>query len=81
MSEPSPQDALAAAGLTLTEALRTVGLGLEAHGVLAAQVMVAASGIAVATQTANGRHDYPWNLIAIHSGSYQESRGAPGPTR
>jgi hypothetical protein len=35
----------------------------------------------VATETAYGRHDYSWNLLAIHSTAYQESRGAAGPTR
>jgi hypothetical protein len=61
--------------LTLPEALRTIGLSLERLRVPEAQVAVTAAGITVDTSTAYGRHEYSWNLIAIHSTAHQEGRG------
>jgi hypothetical protein len=75
----------AMAGLTLAEALRTVGLSLEAQGVRQASLAVTASGITVSGFGDFGQRVYPWTLIAIRSTSYHENRGeaardSPWPT-
>jgi hypothetical protein len=81
MSDPTATGAWPAPGLTLPEALRTIGLSLEPLKIPEAQVAVTPSGITVTASGAYGRHEYAWNLIAIRSSAHQESRGERAPRR
>jgi hypothetical protein len=76
MQRYTPRRARSVGPVSLQEALRTVGLGLEVNKVSRVELTINLSGIQIATTSAYGVRNYTWQEIEAQSRSQQEHRRA-----
>jgi hypothetical protein len=76
MQRYTPRRARSVGPVSLQEALRTVGLGLEVAKVGRVVLTVNLAGIQVATTSAYGVRNYTWHELEAQSRSQQEHRRA-----
>ncbi|HEY7064785.1 MAG TPA: hypothetical protein VII06_25150 [Chloroflexota bacterium] len=76
MQRFSPRRTRAAGPVSLQEALRTVGLGLEVNKVGRLELTISITGMQVATTSAYGIRNYTWQEIEAQSRAQQDHRRA-----
>src|SRR5690349_5891014 len=66
------------AGLSMAEALRTVGSALEPHGVQRVELRISGGGVVVQPQTGAEQRAYTWDELARASEEQRQQRQTGG---